>query len=181
MAPHDNLKEHYLKLEHRLGMLLTITWSNLTLFPCLSSLTSSWCPSASRYKKWSPPIISSIITGQLSWRNVCHSMGFGYWMDQRPTTVEEVAMFKRQHFHASKAWRKKCPKEQQQAGDSTSAIVNTLVTILMFLGLQVRWWYVNLQHELIFKTSCDNGGLAYFVKITKSNVDFTGLPDFGSM
>ena len=50
-------------------------------------------------------------------------MGFGYWMDQRPTTVEEVAMFKRQHFHASKAWRKKCPKEQQQAGDSTSAIV----------------------------------------------------------
>ena len=60
--------------------------------------------------------------GQLSWRNVCHSMGFGYWMDQRPTTVEEVAMFKRQHFHASKAWRKKCPKEQQ-SGDSTSAIV----------------------------------------------------------
>ena len=60
--------------------------------------------------------------GQLSWRNVCHSMGFGYWMDQRPTTVEEVAMFKRQHFHASKAWRKKCPKEQQ-ASDSTSAIV----------------------------------------------------------
>ena len=49
-------------------------------------------------------------------------MGFGYWMDQRPTTVEEVAMFKRQHFYASKAWRKKCPKEQQ-AGDSTSAIV----------------------------------------------------------
>ena len=61
--------------------------------------------------------------GQLSWRNVCHSMGFGYWMDQRPTTVEEMAMFKRQHFHASNAWRKKCPKEQQQALDSTATIV----------------------------------------------------------
>ena len=61
--------------------------------------------------------------GQLSWRNVCHSMGFGYWMDQRPTTVEDVAMFKRQHFHASNAWRKKCPNEQQQALDSTAAIV----------------------------------------------------------
>ena len=30
--------------------------------------------------------------GQLSWRNICHSMGFVYWMDQRPTTVEEIVM-----------------------------------------------------------------------------------------
>ena len=62
--------------------------------------------------------------GQLSWRNICHSMGYGYWMDQRPNTVEEIAMFKRQHFHASNAWKKKCPKEQlQQAQDSTGALV----------------------------------------------------------
>ena len=47
--------------------------------------------------------------GQLSWRNICHSMGFGYWMDQRPSTIEEVTMCKRQHFHASNAWKKKCP------------------------------------------------------------------------
>ena len=61
--------------------------------------------------------------GQLSWRNICHSMGFGYWMDRQPTTVEEIGMFKRQHFHASNAWKKKCPKEQQQAEGSTGAIV----------------------------------------------------------
>ncbi len=30
--------------------------------------------------------------GQLSWRNICHSMGFGYWMDRRSTTVEEISM-----------------------------------------------------------------------------------------
>ena len=28
--------------------------------------------------------------GQLSWRNICHSMGYGYWMDQQPNTVEEI-------------------------------------------------------------------------------------------
>ena len=61
--------------------------------------------------------------GQLSWRNICHSMGFGYWMDRRPTTVEEIGMFKRQHFHASNAWKKKCPKEQKQTEGSTGAIV----------------------------------------------------------
>ena len=61
--------------------------------------------------------------GQLSWRNICHSMGFGYWMDQRPSTIEEVTMCKRQHFHASNAWKKKCPKEQQKARESADAIV----------------------------------------------------------
>ena len=63
--------------------------------------------------------------GQLSWRNICHSMGYGYWMDQQPNTAEEITMFKRQHFHASNAWKKKCPKEQrqQQMQDSTGAIV----------------------------------------------------------
>ena len=52
--------------------------------------------------------------GQFSWRNICHSMGYGYWMDQRLNTVKEIAMFKKQHFHALNAWKKKCPKEQQQ-------------------------------------------------------------------
>jgi len=61
--------------------------------------------------------------GQLSWRNVCHSMGFGYWMDRRPTTLEEINMFQRQHFHGSNAWKRKCPKEQQQAIYWTGAIV----------------------------------------------------------
>ena len=62
--------------------------------------------------------------GQLSWRNICHSMGFGYWIDRRPTTVEEISMFKRQHyFHASNARKKKYPKEQQQAEGSIGAIV----------------------------------------------------------
>ena len=60
--------------------------------------------------------------GQLSWRNICHSMGYGYWMDQRPNTVEEIAMCKRQHFHASNAWKKKCPKEQQQQQGQTSTV-----------------------------------------------------------
>ena len=32
-------------------------------------------------------------------------------------------MCKRQHFHASNAWKKKCPSEQQQAHESADAIV----------------------------------------------------------
>ena len=90
---------------------------------------------------------------QLSWRNVCHSVGFGYWMDRRPSTVEEFAMFKRQHFHGSNAWKKKCPKEQQKAQHSTGAMVeyvtdyfNDSSEMLYFeqgtlFGIQIRFVY----------------------------------------
>ena len=39
--------------------------------------------------------------------------------------MEEIAMFKRQHFHASNTLKKKCPKEQQQqqGQDTTGATV----------------------------------------------------------
>ena len=60
---------------------------------------------------------------QLTWRNICHSVGFGYWMDRRPVTSVEVTMFKRQQFHPFNIWRKKCPKEQKQANHSSVAIV----------------------------------------------------------
>ncbi|XP_065892699.1 uncharacterized protein [Dysidea avara] len=64
--------------------------------------------------------------GQLTWRNICHSVGFGYWMDRRPVTSEEVSMFKRQHFHPFNIWRKKCPKEQKLVNHSSVAIVEYL-------------------------------------------------------
>ncbi len=59
----------------------------------------------------------------LSWRNVCHSTGFGYWVDQPPQTAEEVDLLSRQKFSPSNIWRQKCPEEKERAEWDPSPIV----------------------------------------------------------
>ncbi len=60
----------------------------------------------------------------LTWRNVCHSGGWGYWMDRVPEHTEEVALFARQKFSSlGKVWREKCPEEQARGEGSNSPIV----------------------------------------------------------
>jgi len=51
-------------------------------------------------------------------------------MDRRPVTSEELAMFKRQHFHPFNIWRTKCPKEQKHANHSSVAIVEYITDYL---------------------------------------------------
>lgn len=51
----------------------------------------------------------------LTWKNVCHSGGFGYWMDQVPEHTEEVALFTRQKFTSlGNIWRDKCSEEKSR-------------------------------------------------------------------
>ena len=59
----------------------------------------------------------------LSWRNVCHSTGFGYWVDQVPQSWEEVEMLSEQRFISSSTWRQKCPEEQERVLKDPSPIV----------------------------------------------------------
>ncbi len=59
----------------------------------------------------------------LTWRNVCHSTGFGYWLDRPPQTAEEVNLLSRQKFSPSNIWRHKCPEEQKRTEADDSPIV----------------------------------------------------------
>lgn len=59
----------------------------------------------------------------LRWKNICHSTGFGYWVDCPPQTEEEMKLFTRQKFTPSGAWRRKCPNEQERLEHDSSPIV----------------------------------------------------------
>ena len=59
----------------------------------------------------------------LRWKNICHSTGFGYWVDRLPQTEEEMKLFTRQKFTPSGAWRRKCPNEQERLEHDSSPIV----------------------------------------------------------
>lgn len=59
----------------------------------------------------------------LTWRNICHSTGFGYWVDRPPQTSEEVSLLSQQKFSPSNIWRQKCPDEQKRAENDPSPIV----------------------------------------------------------
>lgn len=60
----------------------------------------------------------------LSWKRICHSTGFGYWVDQPPAKAAEVELLSAQKFTPSKIWREKCPEEQKHAErDPTTPIV----------------------------------------------------------
>lgn len=60
----------------------------------------------------------------MSWKRICHSTGFGYWIDKPPATAAEVELLSTQRFTPIKIWREKCPEEQRQAEqDPNSPIV----------------------------------------------------------
>ena len=48
----------------------------------------------------------------LTWRYVCHSVGFGYWVDRHPRTPEEEELLHNQKYNLKQIWQKKCPREQ---------------------------------------------------------------------
>ena len=59
----------------------------------------------------------------LTWRNVCHSSGFGYWVDQPPAMAAEVLLLSKQKFTSNLIWKQKCAEEQQRAERDPSPIV----------------------------------------------------------
>lgn len=96
---------------------------------------------------------------QLSWRNVCHSLGFGFWLDQHPRTARDVAVAIRQEFSPSKVWKKKCIQEQDAAKSTklpiikyVSDLANESSQMIYFpegtlFGIQVR--FLSLQNALL--------------------------------
>lgn len=60
----------------------------------------------------------------LSWRNVCHSPGYGYWVDQVPQSSEEVGLLTKQKFTSlGRVWRERCLEEVDRAERGAYPIV----------------------------------------------------------
>ena len=60
----------------------------------------------------------------LTWKNVCHSAGFGFWVERPPSTSAEVKILSKQKFIPNNIWKGKCPEEQKRAQeDPKSPIV----------------------------------------------------------
>ena len=51
----------------------------------------------------------------ITWRRVCHSAGYGYWVDRPPGYKAEVDLLSRQQFFPINVWRDKCKEEQARA------------------------------------------------------------------
>ena len=47
------------------------------------------------------------------WRHICHSLGYGYWLDCQPLNQAEVLLTK-QIYTSKKDWRYKCKEEQAE-------------------------------------------------------------------
>ncbi|KAL5478161.1 hypothetical protein EMCRGX_G025052 [Ephydatia muelleri] len=60
---------------------------------------------------------------RLTWRNVCHSSGFGYWVDQPPGMAAEVLLLSKQKFTPNVIWKQKCPEEQRRSERDPSPIL----------------------------------------------------------
>lgn len=53
----------------------------------------------------------------LTWRNICHSPGFGFWVDQLPQTAAEVDLLAKQKFSSlGRVWKERCVEEKRRAG-----------------------------------------------------------------
>ena len=50
----------------------------------------------------------------LSWRRVCHSGGYGFWMDRRPRSEGEKEILSKQSFHEMSDWLNKCSEERER-------------------------------------------------------------------
>ena len=88
----------------------------------------------------------------LQWRRVCHSVGWGYWVDQRPSSEQEKSWLTQQQFTPNKAWREKCHHhDPSQVARFVSDLYNDSSEMLYFeegtlFGVQIR--FASLQGAL---------------------------------
>ena len=50
----------------------------------------------------------------LSWRRVCHSAGYGFWMDRSPRSEREKEILSKQSFNLLPDWLNKCRNEEER-------------------------------------------------------------------
>ena len=59
----------------------------------------------------------------LTWKNICHTPGYGFWVDQLPQTAAEVNMLSRQQFSSlGHVWKEKCREEKLRAERDPASI-----------------------------------------------------------
>ena len=53
--------------------------------------------------------------GNITWKRICHSPGYGFWVDQVPQWAEEVELLARQKFSSlGRIWRERCREERDR-------------------------------------------------------------------
>ena len=58
-----------------------------------------------------------------TWRNICHSPGYGFWVDQLPQTAAEVDLLEHQRFSSlGRVWKDKCSKEKARAEETLESV-----------------------------------------------------------
>ena len=88
----------------------------------------------------------------LSWSRICHSMGYGYWIDRHAATEEERQYVSKQVFTPNESWKSKCPEEAKESKLNNnkhiiryvSDLVNDTSDIVYFsegtlFGIQIRF------------------------------------------
>lgn len=51
----------------------------------------------------------------MTWKGICHSPGYGFWMDEVPQRTEEVELLSKQTFSSlGRVWRERCKEERER-------------------------------------------------------------------
>ena len=51
----------------------------------------------------------------VTWKSICHSPGYGFWMDEVPQWTEEVELLSKQKFFSlGRVWRERCKEERER-------------------------------------------------------------------
>ena len=59
----------------------------------------------------------------LTWKNICHSPGYGFWVDQLPKNSAQVELLSKQHFISlGHVWRSKCAEERIKVEKNPSSL-----------------------------------------------------------
>lgn len=86
----------------------------------------------------------------VTWLRICHSMGYGYWLDRHPRTPLEVQYISKQVFKLTENWQGKCPQEKRELKDNrpivryVSDLLNNTSDMIYFedgslFGIQLRF------------------------------------------
>jgi hypothetical protein len=82
-----------------------------------------------------------------TWTKICHSMGYGYWMDRHPETIQQKQFLSKQLFVPNESWKSKCSQEAKSkipVVKYVSDLLNDTSDIIYFeegtlFGIQIRF------------------------------------------
>lgn len=122
MSPHDKVRE--MKHGNIPGFMAYNQLRQEDLMPVSRFLDMEKLGQVVTYKENLKPVEDFKRDYQhLSWRNVCHSVGFGYWVDRHPRTREEEELLHNQRYTLKQLWQAKCPREQYQFNKANPGLV----------------------------------------------------------